>query len=131
MAPGLEQVPGHLSHRPSPDSLVVQGGVDEQVEAGVTVLGLVFLPVLDHAAHLAVDQDGQAGRLGLVPGEVFFGLVPPADDLRPLVDPAQVADVVFAQRSEDHLPGVELFRVGTARASLFFPLPTGQIVIHD
>ena len=61
VTPRFEKVTGDIPHRPGPDSLVVKRRIDEEVDAGVAVLGFVFLPVLDHPADLSVHQDGQTG----------------------------------------------------------------------
>jgi hypothetical protein len=68
----------------------------------VAVLGLELLGELDHAGHRAVDLDRQAGRLGLVEREALVGEIPPARDLRRLVDAAQLRLVFRCQRPQDH-----------------------------
>jgi hypothetical protein len=74
--------------------------------------GIELLAELDHARDIAIDLDRQAGHVGLVPREALVGQVPPARDLRRLVDAAQRFCVFRCHGPQDHAPHAEAARLG-------------------
>ena len=106
MAAVDDQVTHHRSHRVRAETAVVVGSAEEEVDAGMLVLGIVLLVVLDHPRDSAVDDDRE-GRDALVLGSGFLAHVlrgqpaPPARDRwigSELDDPLHVA---LRQRAQD------------------------------
>ncbi len=98
----VDQDANHAPHRLAAVTASVQGGIEEQVDPGVTVLRLVLLDVLDQARHDAVDLDRQTGRLGLVPWETVVRSIPPTHHLGGRVDAQQLSLITFHQRTQNH-----------------------------
>lgn len=42
------------------DAAAVDDGVDEDIDRGVSIVGLVFFAVLDHPAHRTIEQHREA-----------------------------------------------------------------------
>src|SRR2546421_5434872 len=98
----VEQQADNLRDGLGTDATAVQLRVDEHVDACVTELGVVLLPVLnetrDHAIHL--DREARRGRL--VPREVLLRRVPPAPYLGSVVDTQQLCLITLGERAKCH-----------------------------
>lgn len=60
VAPVGHEVAGQRAHSVAADTPPVHDGVEEDIDRGVPVRGLLLLAVLRHPAHRAVQQDGEA-----------------------------------------------------------------------
>ena len=98
----LEQVPRKRADRVGAEAAVLECRGEEDVDAGVAVLRLVLLPVLDAARDLALDLDHERRRV------VELGLrSPPARDLGLAEDLEQPRLVRRGDRPEGHARAVE------------------------
>ena len=84
------------------ESAPMQGGIEEQVDPCVAVLGLKLLGELDQAGDRAIHLDRETGRLGLIPREILGRGVPPAHDLRGAMETQQLGLIALGERAQDH-----------------------------
>ncbi len=105
VAPVGHEVAGQRAHSVAADTPPVHDGVEEDIDRGVPVRGLLLLAVLRHPAHRAVQQDGEACGGRVVEGPLRrSGLVAPTQPhLGRVQDPPQFRHVLGGD-SHQHDP---------------------------
>ena len=101
MVPALfDQEVDHPPHHFAADAAARERVADEDVDVGVAVVGPLLLAPLHEAGDLAVDDDREPRRLGLVEREHRLHRSPPARDARLLVQLTQRRYVARVQGLE-------------------------------
>ena len=88
-------------------------GVPRKVDARVTVVGLRFLPVLDHPRDVAVDHNREAHDVLLLAARLFADVLrrqarPPAGNLRIGAQLDDPVDVPLLERPQDDAISTQL-----------------------
>jgi hypothetical protein len=101
-----DEVPRHRPDRVRAEPAAVMGLAEEEVDAGVLVVGVGLLVVLDQPRHLTLGEDREAGHPLVLAARLLADVLrrqagPPAGDVGMRAELDDPVDVGLAERAQD------------------------------